>query len=117
MSKKDSSLLDFVLRERLVTLTVICSIVTMQFISTFKVNLFDPLLDFAIPEEKIDFLNVTIRDGVAIDKYDTKKITLDFGQVLKEFVKWLFVIFLIYMLYIYTSLPDIPTGNPGVAVI
>ncbi len=115
---KDSSLLNFVLRERLLTLTVICSIFTMSFISTFKVNIFDPLIDFAIPEEKIDFLNVTIREGESMNKYETKKITLDFGQVLKEFIRYIFVLFLVYMLYLYTSMPDILSGNSGgVAVL
>ncbi len=108
---KDRSLLDFVLRERLLTLTVICSIFTMSFISTFKVNIFDPLIDFAIPEEKIDFLNLTIRDGVHQERYETKKITLDFGQVLKEFIRYIFVLFLVYLLYLYTSMPDIKEGN------
>ncbi len=98
--ESNKTLLDFILKERFLTLTVICSVVTMQFVGSFKINILDPILDFAIPEEKIDFLNVTIRDGIGEHKYDTKKLTLDFGQVLKEFIKWLFVIFLIYVLYI-----------------
>ena len=96
---KDKTFVDFILKERFLTLTIICSIVTMQFISSFKIYLLDPLLDFAISEEKIDFLNVTIRDGIGEHRYDTKKLVLDFGQVLKEFIKWLFVIFLVYALY------------------
>jgi large-conductance mechanosensitive channel len=100
---KDLSLLDFVKKERLIALTAICSIVTMQFLNSFKYNLLDPTLDFMIPEEKIDFLNVTIRDGVGSSNYETKRLTLDFGQVLKEFVKWLIVIFLVYSIYVYVS--------------
>jgi len=115
---KDSSLLDFILREKVITITAICSIVTMSFISTFKINIFDPILDFMIPEEKIDFMNVTIREGLHQERYETKRLTLDFGQVLKELIKWVFVIFLVYLLYLYTNMPDIKAGNyTGVAVI
>jgi hypothetical protein len=116
-SSGSGSPLSFILRERLLSITVICSIITFQFISTFKINLFDPLLDFLIPEDKIDFLNVTIRDGVELPKYEPKKLVLDLGQIFKETLKYIFVIFIFYLLASYTRMQDEPNGNPGSAIL
>lgn len=98
-SSTSSSLFDFILDSRVLTLAVLCSLITMQLITSFKINLLDPLIDFAVPEEKIDFLNVTIRDGIGEQRYDTKKLTLDFGQALKSFLAWLIMIFIIYIIW------------------
>ncbi len=64
------SVLDFIVKERILTITVLCSIVTFQFISTFKSNMFDPLLELVLPDHLFDYLNVTIRDGVEMNKID-----------------------------------------------
>lgn len=112
-----SSVLDFILKERIIAITVICSIVTFQFISTFKNFIVDPLLDFMLPDHLFDYLNVTIRDGIDMPKIDQKKLVIDFGQLLREFIKWTCVITILFILATYTRLPNIETGNPGVAIM
>ena len=108
---KFNSLLNFILAERILSITVICSIITFQFISTFKVNIADPLLDFVLSDDKFNFLNITIRDGQEIPKIENKKLVLDFGQVFKEFVKWIFVLSILFMLAKYVRIQDNPQGN------
>jgi len=112
-----SNIIDFILRERILAITVICSIVTFQFISTFKGNITDPLLDFMLPDHLFSFLNLKIRDGYSIPKPDQKEIIIDLGQLLKEFIKWICVIAILFILVKYTRLQDIISGNPGVAIM
>ena len=46
-----------------------------------------------------------------------KKLSINIGQFLKDFLKWFFVIVLLYLLAKYTRVQDEPRGNPGVAVM
>lgn len=109
---KYNNLLNFILSERILSITVVCSIITFQFISTFKINIVDPLLDFVLSDEKFNFLNVTIRDGIdPIPKFENKKLVLDFGQVFKELVKWVFIITILFLLAKYVKIQDNPLGN------
>jgi len=116
-SNRHNSVLSFILSERILTLTVIASVITFQLLNTFKAYLFDPLMDFIMPTEKFDFLNVTIREGYEIPVPDSKKLILDFGPCLKEIIKWVFIISLVYLLSKYTYIQDDKNGNPGVALM
>ena len=113
----NETLLDFIIRERILAITVVCSIITFQFISTFKINIVDPILELLFPDYLFDYLNITIRDGVEIQKIDQKKLIVDFGQIFKAFISWFFMIGLLFILYRYTRLQDIHSGNPGVAIM
>ena len=50
------NILSFILSERLLTITVLGSIFTFQFISSIKVSFFDPLMDFVLPEDNFNFI-------------------------------------------------------------
>ena len=116
--ERHKSLLSFILSERLLTLTVICSVITFQMLNVFKAYLFDPLMDFMMPTEKFDFLNLTIREGYEAPVPDSKKLVLDFGPCIKEIIKWVFIIFIVYLLAKYTTMPDELMGNiRGAAVL
>ncbi len=108
---KYNNLLNFILAERILSITVICSIITFQFISTFKINIVDPLLEFVLSDEKFNFLNLTIRDGQEMPKIENRKLVLDFGQVFKELVKWVFIITILFLLAKYVKIQDNPFGN------
>lgn len=110
------SLFDFIQRERILAITVVCSIVTFQFISSFKTNLVDPFIEIMLPDYIFDYLNITLRDGVDMQKID-KKLIIDFGLTFKAFITWIFMIGCLFILYKYTRLPDIKGGNPGVALM
>lgn len=102
----------FLLNEKLLTIAVLGSVVTFQFISTFKVNIIDPLLDFALPSDKFNFMNIVLKDGEDPVVFD-RKISLGIGIFLKEFIKWMVAILIIYLLANYTRFPRImgPTGG------
>jgi large-conductance mechanosensitive channel len=116
-SKPIESLLDFILRERILAITVVCSIITFQFISVFKINIVDPFLELLFPDYVFDYLNITIREGIEQQKIDQKKLVIDFGQIFKAFISWFFMIGILYIIYKYTRVQDIHSGNPGVAIM
>ena len=105
------NVLSFILSERLLTITVLGSIFTFQFAGSIKSLLVDPLMNFVLPDENFNFMNVTIRDGVEMSRPEPLKITVDFGSFFKEFVKWVFMICILYLLARFTRFPDHPLGN------
>jgi large-conductance mechanosensitive channel len=107
------NILSFILSERLLTITVLGSIFTFQFISAFKLFLIDPLLDFVIPSESFSFLNVTLRDGVLMTSQEPKLLSLDFGNFFKAFITYIFLISILFLLAKYTRFPDEALGNIG----
>ena len=111
------SVLSFILSERLLTITVLGSIFTFQFIASIKMYIIAPLLDFVLPEENFSFMNLTIRDGVSFPKAEPKKLVIDFGSFFKEFVIWVFMITILFLLAKYTRFPDELAGNPGVSIM
>lgn len=104
------NILSFILSERLLTITVIGSIFTFQFISAFKATIIDPLLDFILPQESFGFLNVKLRDGVEYPQ-EPRKLTLDFGSFFKALITYIFVITILFLLAKYTRFPDQVEGN------
>jgi large-conductance mechanosensitive channel len=112
-----NSVLDFIVKERILSLTVLCSIATFQFINSFKAGLVDPILEFILPEYVFDYLNITVREGYEQPKIDQKKLVIDLGQLLKGFFTWIVMIGIFYILYKYTRLQVSPGGNPGVAIM
>lgn len=110
------NVLSFILSERLITITVIGSIVTFQFVGTFKTDIVDPLLEFMLPEENFGFMNITIRDGIEMNTPSPKKLKMKFGNFFKEFIKWIFVITILFLLAKYSRFPD-DGFNPGVAIM
>jgi large-conductance mechanosensitive channel len=88
------------------TLTIIGSVFTFQFVSSMKFNLIDPLFEFLLPDDHFNFMSIKIRDGIELQKLEPKKITIEFGNFFKEFVKWLFVMYCLYTLKTYTDFPE-----------
>lgn len=113
---KHSSLIRLILAEKWLTITVIGSVITFQFISTFKTNIVDPLLEYLFPDEKFRFMDITIKDGVEIEP-PNPKLTVKFGEMVKEAIKWIVVIFILYMISKFTEFPDTRGGNKTGAAI
>jgi large-conductance mechanosensitive channel len=111
------TLLSFILSERLLTITVLGSIFTFQFIGSIKQYIINPLLDFVLPEENFSFMNLVIRDGISFPKPEPKKLVIDFGSFFKEFVIWIFMITILFLMAKYTRFPTDLGGNPGVAIM
>jgi large-conductance mechanosensitive channel len=111
------SVLSFILSERLLTITVLGSIFTFQFIASLKQYIINPLLDFVLPEENFSFMNLVIRDGVSFPKPEPKKLVVDFGSFFKEFFIWIFMITILFLMAKYTRFPDDIGGNPGVSIM
>lgn len=111
------SIISFILSERLLTITVLGSIFTFQFIASLKNFIIDPLTDFILSEENFGFMNLVIRDGIEYPKAEPKKLVVDFGSFFREFIKWIFLITILFLLAKYTRFPDEVGGNPGVSIM
>ena len=93
MTEKHSSLIRLILSEKWLTITVIGSVLTFQFISAFKVNIIDPLLEYIFPNDKFNFMDITIKDGVELQPQNIK-LVVRFGDMIREGIKWIVVLFI-----------------------
>lgn len=116
MEERYANVIRYLLHEKWLTVTVIGSVFTFQFISAFKAFIIDPLLDFLLPNEKFRFMNVTIRDGEETMPANNK-IVIGFGSYTVEFVKWGVLMIGLYLLAKYTDFPETTQGNVGGAAI
>jgi len=116
MDDKYSNVVRLILAEKWLTITVIGSVLTFQFISAFKVDIIDPLLDFALPCDKFAFMDITVRDGEEFIPRN-QKLILKFGDWTREFIKWGVVMVLLYFVSKYTNFPNTPGGNNKGAAI
>jgi large-conductance mechanosensitive channel len=111
------NVIKFILSEKFLTIAVIGSVITFQFISTFKMNIIDPLLDFALPQDKFSFMDITIREGDEIAP-PNPKLSLGIGLFFREFIKFCVSIVILYLIAKYTKFPDTPGGNfTGAAIM
>jgi large-conductance mechanosensitive channel len=104
------NLITFIYSEKFLTITVLGSIFTFQFINAFKSFVVDPLFEFMFPYETFQFLNVKLRDGIEYPK-EPKPIYIEFGTFLKSIFIFIFLIWMIYMMSRLTKFPDDPLGN------
>jgi len=110
MGDKYANVIRLILAERWLTITVIGSVMTFQFISSFKTDILDPLLDFVLPCDKFGFMDITVRDGDDI-RPKNQKLVLGFGDWVREFIKWGVVMVVLYLVSKYTNFPETPGGN------
>lgn len=113
---KYNNVIRYILSEKWLTITVIGSVLTFQFISAFKNFILDPLLDYVLPHEKFKFMDITIRDGIETTP-PNPKLSLNFGSWVVEFIKWGTMMVLLYLLAKYTDFPETKLGNYSGAAI
>lgn len=117
MEEKYTNVIRYLLSEKWLTITVIGSVFTFQFISAFKTFIIDPILDYLLPHEKFKFMDITIRDGEEIMPKNGK-VTMGFGSYTVEFIKWGVMMVSLYLLAKYTNFPELPNGNfTGAAIM
>jgi len=113
---KHANVIRLILSEKWLTITVIGSVITFQFISSFKGDIIDPLLDFALPADKFSFMDIVVRDGEDMMPRNPK-LVLRFGDWFREFIKWGCVIVLLFLVSKYTNFPETKNGNTTGAAI
>jgi large-conductance mechanosensitive channel len=117
MTEKDNNLFRFMIREKYITLTTLGSIFTFAFISSFKEDIVDPLINFILTNQNFDFMNITIREGEKMD-FPERQIELKIGHFFISFITWLLLMTFLFALNKFTSFPDTNVGNiSGAAVM
>ena len=110
MEKKYNNVIRLILEEKWFTITVIGSVMTFQFISAFKADLLDPFMDFILPYEKFEFMDIVVKEGLETVPQNPK-LTLRIADFFKEFVKWGFIIVVLFLIGKYTTFPETEGGN------
>ena len=110
MTERYSNIINFVLSEKYINLTVLGSIFTFAFIASLKGDIVDPLLHFIFPEEFFGFMNINIREGEKIPM-PPRNLDIKLGNFFREMITWILVISVLYFLAKYTRFPDLPQGN------
>lgn len=117
MEEKYANVIRYLLSEKWLTITVIGSVFTFQFISAFSNHIINPMLDFLLPHEKFKFMDITIRDGEEVMPKNNKVI-MGFGSYMIEFIKWGVMMVALYLLAKYTDFPETTYGNiTGAAIM
>lgn len=107
--------IDFIIKEKWLTVTSIGSIFTFRMVNKIKDNIFDPLLVYILPPDSFDFMKIEIKDILPTSKED--KSVINFGILFREVIIWLFMIFILYILHIFLKIPVIKGGSSGAAII
>jgi large-conductance mechanosensitive channel len=89
------ALVDFILREKILTFTVLTGMITFQLVSAFKAHLFDPILELILPDENFSYLRFEIIPAAN----NQKQVAMDFGLLLKEIIKWFIIMVIVFLLY------------------
>jgi large-conductance mechanosensitive channel len=115
--QRTKDIMNFILSERLCTITVLGSIFTFAFVSSLKNDIIDPLLRILFPEEFYGFMDVVIREGEKMQKAPMQ-VEVRMGNFFREFVTWIILISILFILAKYTRFPDHVEGNSiGAAVV
>lgn len=114
---RTKDVVSFLLSEKYISLTVLGSIFTFAFVSSLKNDIIDPLLHILFPEEFFNFMDVVLREGEKMHKVP-RQVEVRMGNFFREFVTWIVLISLLFILAKYTRFPDHVEGNSiGAAVI
>lgn len=117
--------IDFISKEKWITVTAIGSIFTFAMVNKFRETIFDPLIVYIIPPESFDFMKIELPDigpspnvNVANSgRENTNSYTLNFGAFFRETIIWIFMILILYILALYLRFPSIKGGSTGAAIL
>jgi len=108
-SKEGERIFEFILREKFICITVLGSIFTFAFISSFKEDIVDPIMYFILSPQSFDFMNVVIREGEKVE-YPERQLEIRVGHFFRATVTWILLMLFLFALKC-TNFPDIPQGN------
>jgi large-conductance mechanosensitive channel len=117
--------IDFISKEKWITVTAIGSIFTFAMVNKFRETIFDPLIVYIIPPESFDFMKIELPDILPspnVNMANTgseneNSYTINFGAFFRETIIWIFMILLLYILSVYLQFPSIKGGSTGAAII
>jgi large-conductance mechanosensitive channel len=117
--------IDFIFKEKWITVTTIGSIFTFSMVNKFRETIFDPLVIFLLPPESFEFMKIEIPDigpkpnvKIPNDGNENKNsYILDFGSFFRETIIWIFMILILYVLAVFLRFPDTINGSSGAAIL
>jgi large-conductance mechanosensitive channel len=117
--------IDFISKEKWITVTAIGSIFTFAMVNKFRETIFDPLIVYIIPPESFDFMKIELPDILPspnVNMANTgseneNSYTINFGAFFRETIIWIFMILILYILSVYLQFPSVKGGSTGAAII
>jgi len=120
--------IDFISKEKYITLTVIGSIFTFSMITKFRENVFDPLLVYVLPPESFDFMKIELPDegpspnvfttGIFGEQAENRSsYIINFGPWIRESLVWIFMILILYLMKVLLNWPTIKGGTGGAMIL
>ena len=79
---------EFVTKIEILTIAVVASFITMKFLNSLYEYIYEPTIDLVIDNQETE--NYYIRIG---------SYYIQIGMIIKEFIKWLFLIILLMIIY------------------
>lgn len=115
-TQRTKDVVNFVLSEKFISLTVLGSIFTFAFVSSLKNDIIDPLLHIIFPEEFFCFMDIVLREGEKMPR-PPRQIEVKMGNFFREFVTWIILMSGLFILAKYTRFPDHLEGNSSASAI
>ena len=117
--------IDFILKEKWVTVTTIGSIFTYAMVNRFRETIFDPMLVYVLPPESFEFMKIELPDigespnvpNPTGNGENTNSYVINFGSFFRESLIWIFMILILYILAIYIRFPRTKGGSTGAAIM
>jgi large-conductance mechanosensitive channel len=117
--------IDFVSKEKWITVTTIGSIFTYAMVNRFRETIFDPILVYILPPESFEFMQIELPDVGArpnapnpIGGGENKNsYIINFGSFVRESLIWIIMVLILYILALYVRFPSTKGGSPGVAIM
>ena len=117
--------IDFISKEKWITVTAIGSIFTFAMVNKFRETIFDPMIVYIIPPESFDFMKIELPDILPspnvnmanVGGENTNSYTINFGAFFRETIIWIFMILILYILAIYLRFPSVKGGSTGAAIL
>ena len=111
--------IDFIYKEKWITLSSIGSIFTFGLVSNFRSNVFDKIMGYVLPIESFYYMKVKLPDigpNPVIHSMDSNnptetiisgdQNTIDFGIFIRESIIWIFMTLLLYLFGTFLRFPD-----------
>jgi len=116
--------IDFIVKQKWITITVIGSVFTFGMITKFRESVFEPLLVYVLPPESFNWMKFDLPDegphpnvtGM-FGNENHSSYTINFGPWVRETIVWLFMILILYLMSIFLNWQTIPQGNAGGAAV
>lgn len=111
--------IEYIYREKWLTLSSIGSIFTFGLVGSFRSNIFDRIMGYILPVESFEYMKVKLPDigpnpqTSTIHPFNPSEVItsvnpseINFGEFVRESIIWIFMTLFLYILATFIRFPD-----------